>query len=248
MTTWNIPLQLNNLQAEISHQQVVGLTNPLNQNVQGNGKYIAGLAGNPAGSTAIHLGGGESWLIENTDLTPLFTADNTGITLGTVGSGYTVNAPTITPSTDSSTKVATTAFVQSAVAVTSSAALRTGWLAEGLRERPIEPDHVFAVERLPRIDHDPFDRLPVAQAALVVLPPKLIDLELTDIPTSNGRSALYSGLGNGLDRSASFRVDLRGGGKPPRNVELSFDAWYEIEAGWDFAYVEASVEIGRAHV
>lgn len=115
MTTWNIPLQLNNLQAEISHQQVVGLTNPLNANVVGNGKYIAGLSGNPAGSTAVVLGGSQSWIIENTDLTPLFTANNSGITLGTVGSGYTVNAPTVTPSTDSSTKVATTAFVQSAI-------------------------------------------------------------------------------------------------------------------------------------
>ncbi len=85
------------------------------------------------------------------------------------------------------------------------------------------------------------------RAALVVLPPKTIDLELTDIPSANGRAALYSGEGNGLDRSARVRVDLRG--QPtPKAVELSFDAWWEIEAGWDFAYVEASADGGRTFV
>ena len=115
MTTWNIPLQLNNLQAEISNQQVIGLTNPLNANVVGNGKYIAGLSGNPAGASAITLGATQSWVVENTDLTPLIIANNAGVQLGSAGSGYTVIAPTVTPSTDSSTQVATTAFVQSAI-------------------------------------------------------------------------------------------------------------------------------------
>ncbi len=82
------------------------------------------------------------------------------------------------------------------------------------------------------------------RAALVVLPPRVQDLELTDLPAGNGRMALYSGQGNRLDRSAEFRVDLRGD-KPPKRVELSFDAWWEIEAGWDFAYLETSTDAGR---
>ena len=96
------------------------------------------------------------------------------------------------------------------------------------------------------------------RAALVVLPPRIQDLELTDLPAGNGLVALYSGEGNRLDRTAEFRLDLRGerpaerpaergprAGRRPEKVELSFDAWWEIEAGWDFAYVETSVDGGR---
>jgi PIN domain nuclease of toxin-antitoxin system len=44
-------------------------------------------------------------------------------------------------------------------------ALRMGLLQEGLRELPIQADHVLAVQHLPLIHRDPFDRLLVAQAA-----------------------------------------------------------------------------------
>lgn len=43
-------------------------------------------------------------------------------------------------------------------------ALRLGLLQEGFRELPIEVDHVLAVQQLPWIHRDPFDRLLVAQA------------------------------------------------------------------------------------
>lgn len=45
-----------------------------------------------------------------------------------------------------------------------AAALRAGLLQEGFRELPIHPDHVLAVQHLPWIHRDPFDRLLVAQA------------------------------------------------------------------------------------
>ena len=43
--------------------------------------------------------------------------------------------------------------------------LRAGLLEEGFTELPIQADHVLAVEHLPLIHRDPFDRLLVVQAA-----------------------------------------------------------------------------------
>ena len=44
-------------------------------------------------------------------------------------------------------------------------ALRMGLLQEGFRELPIQVDHVLAVQHLPWVHRDPFDRLLVVQAA-----------------------------------------------------------------------------------
>jgi PIN domain nuclease of toxin-antitoxin system len=44
-------------------------------------------------------------------------------------------------------------------------ALRMGLLQERFRELPIQVEHVLAVQHLPWIHRDPFDRLLVAQAA-----------------------------------------------------------------------------------
>jgi len=44
-------------------------------------------------------------------------------------------------------------------------ALRLGLLREGFRELSIQVEHVLAVQHLPWIHRDPFDRLLVAQAA-----------------------------------------------------------------------------------
>ncbi len=80
------------------------------------------------------------------------------------------------------------------------------------------------------------------RAAMVVLPPKVRELELTTLPKASGKQALYSGQGNELNRAAELRLDLRAAkGK----VTLSFDAWWSIEAGWDFAYLESSTDDGR---
>ncbi len=43
--------------------------------------------------------------------------------------------------------------------------LRMGLLQYGFRELPIQTEHVLAVQHLPWIHRDPFDRLLVAQAA-----------------------------------------------------------------------------------
>lgn len=78
------------------------------------------------------------------------------------------------------------------------------------------------------------------RAAMVVLPPKTRTIDLTALPKASGAWALYSGQGNELNRKAEVRLDLTAI-KAPR---LAFDAWWEIEAGWDFAYVEVSADEG----
>lgn len=89
---------------------ITGLTNPLTSNLDGNSFYLSNLSAPPSGTASITLGGGQAWIIKNTDLTPLFTANSSGLTLSSIGSGYTVNS--ITPAVaNNSTQVATTAFV-----------------------------------------------------------------------------------------------------------------------------------------
>lgn len=94
---------------------------------------------------------------------------------------------------------------------------------------------------------DPLDPVEIARknqqdgmyrAALVVLPPKTRELVLADLPRGSTQ-ALYSGQGNALNRTASLRLDLTAAKAP---MKLAFDAWWEIEAGWDFAYVELSAD------
>lgn len=77
------------------------------------------------------------------------------------------------------------------------------------------------------------------RAALVVLPPKVRTLELTTLPKASGQRALYSGQGNALNRKATLSLDLTPVKGP---VHLGFDAWWDIEGGWDFVYVEASTD------
>lgn len=78
------------------------------------------------------------------------------------------------------------------------------------------------------------------RAAMVVLPPKTRTIELTDLPSKSGAWALYSGQGNELNRKATLTLDLTAAKAP----SIEFDAWWEIEGGWDFAYMEVSTDEG----
>ena len=82
----------------------------------------------------------------------------------------------------------------------------------------------------------------LGRAVMVVLPPKVRTVDLGGLPRSSGTRALYSGQGNELDRVTEIRLDLRGEQGP---VTLDFDAWWQIEGGWDFAYLETSIDGGR---
>ena len=77
-----------------------------------------------------------------------------------------------------------------------------------------------------------------ARALLVALPPQPKTIKLTSLKTEHGSTALYSGQGNELNRDVSLTLDLSVL-KADTQVTLSMDAWWQIEAGWDFAYVEA---------
>ncbi len=81
-------------------------------------------------------------------------------------------------------------------------------------------------------------------AAMVVLPPGRREIDLGEWPAANGARALYSGQGNRLDRSAVLAVDLTH--LAAGSVELGFDAWWEIEGGRDFAYLETSTDEGKS--
>jgi len=83
----------------------------------------------------------------------------------------------------------------------------------------------------------------LTRAVLVVLPPKTRRLELTALPPEGGDFALYSGQGNSQNRWVELRLDLRE--VAADGLVLSFDAWWEIEGGWDFAYLETSTDGGR---
>jgi immune inhibitor A len=77
-----------------------------------------------------------------------------------------------------------------------------------------------------------------SRAILVALPPQQKSIVLTALkPELHGQKALYSGQGNELNRSVSLKLNLSTI-LPSQEVTLSFDGWWEIEAGWDFAYVE----------
>jgi immune inhibitor A len=76
-------------------------------------------------------------------------------------------------------------------------------------------------------------------AAMVILPPKYRDIELGPLTAANGGQAAYSGQGNDMLRSLGRRFDLRQV-PPDTPLELSLDTWFEIEAEWDYLYVEAA--------
>lgn len=125
--------------------------------------------------------------------------------------------------------------------------VQLGWLRPAIIRPPRFGGKATQSVYLRRLD-DPVDPPAVARAlhaagvwraALVPLPPKTKVIELADPPEGDG--ALYSGQGNELSRSAALRLDLRAAKGP---IRLDFDAWWHIEAGWDFAYLETSTDGG----
>ena len=85
------------------------------------------------------------------------------------------------------------------------------------------------------------EQLAPTRALLIPLPPQVQHIDLVDLQKTHGHWALYSGQGNELNRSMTIKLDL---GTWPQGTEISLDmdAWWEIEAGWDFAYLEVKVD------
>src|SRR5690349_3905628 len=75
------------------------------------------------------------------------------------------------------------------------------------------------------------------QALFVVLPDKLVDFEVGD--PFEGEYFYHSGSGNNLDNNMTREITLGAG-----SSTLTFQAYYHIEACWDYAYVEVSTDGG----
>ncbi|MDG2039899.1 MAG: immune inhibitor A [Ilumatobacter sp.] len=79
----------------------------------------------------------------------------------------------------------------------------------------------------------------LCDAVMVVLPPKVRDITMGPLGTANGRQVVYSGQGNNMNRTLARTFDLSrvSAGEP---VVMHLDAWFVIEAEWDYLYVEAA--------
>jgi immune inhibitor A len=79
----------------------------------------------------------------------------------------------------------------------------------------------------------------VCDAVMVVLPPKVRDITMGPLGAANGRQVAYSGQGNNMNRTLARTFDLSRvpAGEP---VVMQLDAWFVIEAEWDYLYVEAA--------
>lgn len=121
--------------------------------------------------------------------------------------------------------------------------LMLGWLTPQVILPPQFGGESSATITLKTLDDPQASGKDATRAAMIVLPPKEKHIELTALPGASGAWALYTGQGNELDRKATLALDLQGKSGP---IELSFDAWWDIEPGWDFAYLEASRDEGQS--
>lgn len=79
----------------------------------------------------------------------------------------------------------------------------------------------------------------LCDSALVILPPLTRELRMGPLTAAQGSQAAYTGQGNDLNHYLSRSFDLRAAKSEP---VLELDAWFRIEADWDYLYVEASTD------
>ncbi len=79
----------------------------------------------------------------------------------------------------------------------------------------------------------------VCDAAMVILPPKFRDIAMGPLGAGQSAQAVYSGQGNNMNRSLARTFDLRAV-PADEPVVMSLDAWFVIEAEWDYLYVEVA--------
>ena len=115
---WSLPVLINNLEARVNALGGGGggVTNPLTANLAAAGYNVTGVGQLTASRLGVSLGATDTATVADTIGNTWLSVDVGGnVQLGTAGGLGTVRAPLATPATDSSTRVATTAFVQNAV-------------------------------------------------------------------------------------------------------------------------------------
>ncbi|MBQ0829032.1 immune inhibitor A domain-containing protein [Streptomyces tagetis] len=76
------------------------------------------------------------------------------------------------------------------------------------------------------------------QGLVVQLPKKAVTTEI--VPPAQGETQWWSGSADNLKNTLTRRVDLTG----KQTASLTLDAWYDIEADYDFLYTEVSTDGG----
>lgn len=79
----------------------------------------------------------------------------------------------------------------------------------------------------------------VCDAAMVILPPKIRELRMRPLALNNGLQAAYTGQGNDLNNYLSRHFDLSD--LADQEIIMELDAWFAIEADWEYLYIEASI-------
>jgi immune inhibitor A len=81
----------------------------------------------------------------------------------------------------------------------------------------------------------------LCDAAMVILPPKTRDIAMGPLGAKQGQQAVYSGQGNNMNRTLARTFDLSAV-PTTKPVVMTLDAWFVIEAEWDYLYVEVAGE------
>jgi immune inhibitor A len=81
----------------------------------------------------------------------------------------------------------------------------------------------------------------LCDAAMVILPPKYRDIEMGPLTAQQGKQAAYSGQGNDMLRTLSRSFDFSSV-EADTDLSLEFDAWFVIEAEYDYLYVEVATQ------
>ncbi len=83
----------------------------------------------------------------------------------------------------------------------------------------------------------------VCDSTMIILPPKIRELNLGPLKNAQGKYAVYSGQGNDMNNFLTRTFDLSKVAED-QPLTLSFDAWFKIESDWDYLYIEASIKDG----
>ncbi|NYI06250.1 immune inhibitor A domain-containing protein [Allostreptomyces psammosilenae] len=112
-----------------------------------------------------------------------------------------------------------------------------GWLDYATARAATESTHTLGPAAGPTPWHNDHPR-----ALLVTLPTRSLTTHIADPP--EGERMWWSGKGDDLSNTLTWEVDLTGIA-PEDEPALTMAGWWDIEAGYDYLYPEASTDGGR---